>query len=194
LRQKYAIRPRGRPKVDGDILQEITSLALRGWAPGQVYAELAKAPAFRDRLPARRTVERHVAAVTPRAAEPWVWCDDDDAPVVLEALAEVIHRTDGRKVQFSRGEAAWVARVRRAVPDLPCYPAYLLARAYLLREEAEEQAADLDGFLAFAPWRSNTHRQRWEEAISNRWIPGPPWWISYGAIVEAMGVQFHMEE
>ena len=67
-----------------------------------------------------------------------------------------------------------MARVRAVAPRLRPWEAYLLARFYVAREAMDEHAADLDGYVAFAPWLSPKHRARWERAIAERWVPDVP--------------------
>lgn len=84
---------------------------------------------------------------------------------MLPVLAEVIARSEGRVATISRDLARWIARVRRAAPDLPLWEAYEIANEY---RRASAGAADalplaaLDAYLAFKPWQAEgADRWRW---------------------------------
>ena len=118
--------------------------------------------------------------------------DGEEARLVLETLAAVIEATEGKRREITRGEAAWVIRIRRAAPDLHPWEAFRLARTYLRLEERGEPSGFLDAFLAFAPWRSPEHFERTKAAIRKGWLPayrgGYPGAFTHFTALEAAGL------
>ena len=134
---------------------------------------------FADRVPPLRTIQAIArAASVIDESEPWRFEDGlgVSASLILDVLAEVVERTDGRRRHLTRGEVAWVVRIRRARPDLQPWTAYLLARELMSGKGGEKAKM----FLAFAPWRSDLARARYEEAIASGWVDPPPVWLHQG--------------
>jgi hypothetical protein len=79
--------------------------------------------------------------------EPWRFADDpDDAYLILPVARLVTGELPLRRL--ARSEAGWVARIRRAVPDLDdLWQVYYLARLM----EHEPDAVQM--YLTYAPWR-----------------------------------------
>jgi hypothetical protein len=86
--------------------------------------------------------------------------EPEDWPLVLDVVAEAIDTTDGRLRWLSAAEAGWVAKIRRAYPDLDMDRAYGLAR---MASAAESGLGfyHLEGvarYLAYRPWRDGAER------------------------------------
>ena len=119
-----------------------------------------------DDVPSRRTIHNIVAEHTPKdETERWLLKDPegDEATLVLPVLATIIEKTEGRRTYLTQDEAEWIVRIRRATPDLDLLKVYTLARAYMLGPEGG-MTDDSDAYLAFAPWRSQVNRWRYNKA------------------------------
>jgi hypothetical protein len=102
-------------------------------------------------IPLLRQVQRVVQDLTPRdQTAPWSLgdADPDEVRAVLDVLVDVALESDGRVVHFTVREASWIARVRRAAPTLNGLSVRGFAREYMLRQDAQQSAADLDLALA----------------------------------------------
>lgn len=117
-------------------------------------------------VPSRRTIQNIVAEHTPKDETEW-WllkdAEDDQATLVLPVLATIIEKTEGRRTYVTQDEAKWIVRIRTATPDLDLWTVYTLALAYMLGPEGGTKD-NLDAFLAFAPWRSEDDRRRYNKA------------------------------
>lgn len=157
---------RRRRRIPGPVLEAIEGLALRGFTPAQIDKELASRE-MAD-IPTTRTIRRIVADLAPRdPSTPWHLQDaDDEAALVLPVLAEVIVQSEGRTRTLTRGEADWIARIRRAAPDYAdLFRVYSLARLAL---SGKPERVEYE--LAFGRWRSNEDAARWWKAIENGWL------------------------
>jgi hypothetical protein len=162
--------------LDGDIEAAIETMAVDGWTPAQISKELHRQEQFMGRVPEDRTIQRRVAALQARdASGAWSVADATtrDARLILDTLAAVIEHTAGRVLSLTRSEAAWVARIYHAAPELHPLWRWRLARLYRLREAHHESVADLDAMLAFAPWREGA-KQRYDKAVRAGWVAFPP--------------------
>jgi len=119
---------------------------------------------FGDDAPSERWVKYLIALKKAKDAEsdPWDFmaADPDDAAAVIDVLAVVGQRTGKRG--FTKAEADAIARVRRAVADVPPWTAYLLARQFLVA--STEEADLLVEYLASAPWRRDGRYETAAEA------------------------------
>jgi len=109
----------------------------------------------------------------PDLGEPWRFAqfDADDAALVLPVAAVVDYKSKGAR-QVSFGEAEWICRVLKAAPDMPPYAAFQVAGFYFRRAEIGRlENPDLDGLLAYAPWRSESAWTRYQEAVVAMWLP-----------------------
>jgi len=70
----------------------------------------------------------------------------EEARVVMEALAIIIEESDGGISDISRGQAAWIMKIKEAVPEMPTRVALRFAREYM----SSEDMAHLDVALAVA--------------------------------------------
>jgi len=170
-------RRRGRPHIPDEIQVEIERLAYLEVPSAEIEKRLKQK--FGEAVaPSLRTIQRLVAKLTPTdPSSPWSLADaeGDDAELILPVLASVIEKTEGERQHLTRAEADWIERIRRAAPDLPpTVELFWLARDYILRTEREESTADIDAFLAFAPWRLGEPRQRYLNALGKEWTTPSP--------------------
>ena len=118
-------------------------------------------PGLQGRVPTLRTIQRYVRALSaPDLSGQWspFEGDPEDVAAVLPVLAAVLEKTEGRTQQLTREEAAQVARVCRAAPDIPPWEAYGLARAAVVAKWTKASTEGLDHYLALAPWRDDGER------------------------------------
>jgi len=159
---------------------------MQGLTPTNVYRELESDERFSDRLPSKRTVVRRAKeAQTADTSGAWsIETDETDNPgAVLDVLSAVISFTQGRIRSISTAEATWIVHIREVRPDAPTMDTYLLARFYLVREAKEAAYADLDMYLAFAPWRGEAHESRYREAVKAGWVQEAP--LTLGGLVNS---------
>ncbi|MBE3590444.1 MAG: hypothetical protein IMW98_06435 [Firmicutes bacterium] len=156
----------------------------------QIHERLVQA--FPDTAPTDRTVRAIVRELLPPdPSGPWQPGPDDDpeeAALVLEAWAETMARAKGRASWKlpSRERARWIAWIRSGWPDLDPVVAVVLATDYWARRASKQSTADLDAFLAFAPWRSEEAYSRLQEAIQQGRVPEPPQWYLVSSSVLLM--------
>lgn len=175
--QSRQLANRSRGYIDGDVRDEIEVKAeTSDWSPAQIRRGLERQKGFEGRLPSAKTFETIVKRIRGAgdSTAPWHLSDGNEGALILPVLAEVIANTMGERRHLTEAEAGWICRVRRAAPDLsPLFAAYQLARVYLSRNARDVPTADLDAFLAFAPWRSEELAQRYYNAVYEGWT-GPP--------------------
>jgi len=166
-RGKMGKRP-GRPRMDGDIEEEVQRLARLNRTAAQILRELGKRPEFKGRLPQERTMRRAVRWYRPDDTSGW-WsvaeADPEDAALVLPVLAGGIERGGGWWQRFSKDLAGWIVKVRVAAPDIPPLWAFRVAQEYSWRESREEPTDSLDTMLAFAPWHDESQLHRYLRAV-----------------------------
>lgn len=179
--------PRVSRRIDADVQLEITELALQEekWTPAQIYREVTRQEEFKDRV-SLRTVERLVKELRAPSEDsaPWTISDSggEEAREVLDARRELIRYSERRVRRFTRGEARWVAKMRRVAPDLPPDIAWLVAVVYRrfyssVTDRGEDEIIEgLDHYLAFAPWRDEDHFREYKNAVEQGWIPAAPMW------------------
>jgi hypothetical protein len=135
------------------------------------------------KLPDERTIRRRIAERRPpNPQDPWTLAeaDGDEGALILPVLAALMERTEGRVAGFTREQAQWVVKVRRAAPDLEPLHAWEVAFAYqgAVQQGREADRASLDALLAFAPWRSDEargHFWNWIIRYRDDWYsPLPP--------------------
>lgn len=91
--------------------------------------------------------------------------DPDDASLVLPVLAAVLEQSDGRVRGFSQDVGDWIARVRRAQPDIDPMNAWLFGVRYAA-QTSPHQRHELDVALALGVWRDH---ERLVEANKRGW-------------------------
>ncbi len=113
----------------------------------------------------------------PDPSGPWRLseADGEHVALILPVLQWLLFQPPAvRRAALTNAEAEWICRLRRAASDLPPCTLYRLTRLYMFREERGEGTEDIDGFLAFAPWRGGGSFARYREALHFRWVPVPP--------------------
>ncbi len=175
--------PPGRRKTHEAFEEAIEELALLGFSVSQIERELratVEAIARRDgwdswQVPSRRTIQRIFRRTKPSdSSGAWRIEDSppDDARVLLDFLAELITSTEGRIAGITRREADWILRLRRLGPPVATAETLHLARHYATLRELGKSTADLDTFLAFAPWLSSENLEAYFAAIDSQWFSG----------------------
>lgn len=159
---------RNRPRrVDREVQQAIEEMAVDGWSPTQILRALERREL---EVPAIRTVQRIVRDVVGQdPSGPWALDLDeatDEDRHTLDVLADLVDWTDGRRQGLTLAEVAAIGAVHHLAPDLHPRLVYRAARIYMARRTAGESTADMDLWLAFAPWRPGG-RLRYEKAIAN---------------------------
>ncbi len=177
-------------RIDGDIQEKIEAKAMDGWTPSQIlkYLDGELAEDDKGRLPPDiRTIQRIVKEVAiPDTSGTWSITDNEgeDARLVLDILAANIVSKQGfmypdMKRKFTKAEAQWIIRLRKAAPDAPAKIIILLFQLYMRREaKGITDTADLDGYLAFTPWRDKDCLRLYKRVVVNGWIPKVPLWFS----------------
>ena len=172
------------------VVETIEALAWDGYGPAAILKEVQEE--FGEGCVSLSLLKAIVKEVPRDPTAPWslYLAEPEEAALVLPVLQAVITRSAGEHV-LTIGEAGWVARVRRAAPDLPPYAAFELARWYYRRSEIGHPVSDdMDALLAYAPWRSPEAWKRYQDALEAQWIPvvGLPWVLarSHTAMLEAL--------
>jgi hypothetical protein len=151
---------------------------------------------YRDKgemTPARihRTIERRFGegTVTDRSVREWCrimeqvdtsapWRLEPDSPpeaaYVLDVLAEMAFRSEGRVTTVSTSLAHWIMTLARVRPSLVLRDLYRLAWMYNVRTLTKAGTDDLDGWLAFKAWESDEHDELYAGAVQLGWIPAAP--------------------
>lgn len=179
---------RKRPRrVRQDVLAAIQGLASDIQPPAlpnaaEIHRALARRFPDPDDLPSERTIRDILAELRGvDDGEPWAFPaavpDAIDAALVLPVLARLMQSSRGGRRGVTVGEARWITAIRRAAPGLDPRVAFELAREYLLAAAGKADRADLDAFLAFAPWESGAARSTYEAALGAKWIGPPLAWL-----------------
>jgi hypothetical protein len=180
-----------RERTLGQVEEAITDMAVRGYTPVQIQRELpavinrlAKQEGWPNwKLPSLRTIQRISKKAGPsNPSEPWR-IEDSPAPearLLLDFVAEVTTQTQGRVSRLSSREAPWIARLLQLGPPMEWANTLMLARHYAELRESGRSTAELDAFLAFAPWRDEDHLRTFIDALDNGWLgePGRALWAA----------------
>lgn len=165
-------------RIAGEVREAIEEKAARRWTPAEIHRHLEeKFPTAK--VPDLRTVQRIVADFQPTdKSGPWRLAYAD-APAgaardILDVLAAAMYGSGGRVTQLTQRQAEWISRLRAVAPDLPPWATYRLTNMYMVREDQGQGTDDLDVFLAFTPWRSETQAQRYYEMVLERAELAPP--------------------
>jgi hypothetical protein len=176
-----------------DIEQQITTYGLRGVGAVAIEEYLNNDARYAGRVPTLRTIQRRVKEIRPPdPSGPWSFSDADvdEARLVLPILAAAI--LDGEGQGITRGEAALIAQIAEACPDLAEQSALnvlYLARLYQARSANKERTNDLDAYLAFAAWRGDEEYATWRYAIDQGWIDDALNTASlFDTLIESIGV------
>jgi hypothetical protein len=117
-------------------------------------------------MPDVRTIQNIVRGLAGLPGDPWTFSGDDpeDGALILRVLGELlavgIQPGAPGPPKFTVAEAAYIARLRRAFPDMPALTVLAVSRAYLLADETTNiyTKDGLDRYLAFTPWRDGAAR------------------------------------
>lgn len=142
-----------RWRVGADVIEEIWNLAREGYTPAQIREDLEHDERFRGRVPHSKTIERIYAGRPNDPSGTWSLGDvgAEDPRPILDVLAYVQALTGGRVQAFTRKEAEWVSRLRRAASTFGPLETWQIARQYVTRENQKQDTEDLDSYVAFAP-------------------------------------------
>ena len=146
-----ARRKRGHYIKDVKLRMMLEKLAReKPWPPKQIWTALREVPEFQGKVPSLRTIQTMVTELRPPDdSGGWSLSDDSEEPTFLLAvLGVVVQHSEGRISQLTRGQAEWIERIKRAVPDIPQVTAYWFTRAYMLCEGKSQDSAHLDMALA----------------------------------------------
>lgn len=134
-------------------------------------------------VPSERSIRNLVRElVPPDPSGPWAPGPDNDPredALILTTLAERPRRWPDRWagkdwLAITNEHARWLVWLRTGWPDIDPLVALALAAEYRARREAGRETADLDAYLAFAPWRSRDAYQQWDAAIKAGLVQEPP--------------------
>lgn len=156
---------RRKRRIAGHLEQAIRELALRDYSVAQIATELKRVG--ESDVPDLRTIRSIAAEVIADPSDPWTLRDADPASagLVMPVLQAVIEQTGGRRQRVTSAQASWIAKLLQAAPDLTPWSAYVLASFYANHERLSQPTEHLDTFVAFAPWRSAAHRDRYLRAV-----------------------------
>ena len=155
------------------VLGRIKELAASELSAGAIHRKLeleassGEAGFGLNDVPSRRTIHNIVAEHTLEDdSDPWelAEAEADEAALVLPVLAAIIEKTEERRSHVTQDQAKWIVRIRRAAPDLNAWMVYLIALNYMACAEHGVPHNHLDAYLAFAPWRSQVDRWRYNKA------------------------------
>ncbi len=150
MRQKKRGRPRS---LDHAVERKLRELIADGASSAaQVYRELARTVPRAD-LPSERTIRNYFNELAVRdTSAPWSLADPYERPdFLLDTLRVIVERSEGRIYSLSRATADRIEAIKRAAPDIPPAPAFLIAREYLRCEQAGQETGHLDLGLAMRP-------------------------------------------
>jgi hypothetical protein len=148
-------------RIHSELKEFIELQAAKRRTPPEIHRELERRSGeiqkrLHTTVPDLRTIQRHMADMPKRDTNAWTLEQADslapeDLSAVLDALRALItyyvHRTG-----LIQTEVTWIVRLRKAVPEFD--GAALLNLAWLYSTRQSGATADLDAFVALAPWRS----------------------------------------
>lgn len=144
-------------RVRGEVYQRIQRLVDADWTPAQIHKTLGDDPRSHGYdtgdVPTLRSIQRIVRDLAPKdATGSWTVASAEPEEIsdVLDVIAEITVRSEGRVKDVTERTASWIARLRRAVPTLRPVLVFELAKDYMRREDNSEDTEDLDFYLAFA--------------------------------------------
>lgn len=153
-------------------------------------------------VPSERSIRNLVRELAPPdPSGRWVPGPDNDPQedaLILATLAERPRRAPDRWagkdwLAITNERARWLVWLRVGWPDIDPIVALSLAADYRARREAGSHTADLDAYLAFAPWRSLDAYRRWDAAIKTGAIKEPPAYYGSWAAFTVMAAEVEQE-
>lgn len=145
-------------RTDPDVRERIEELALAGWGPSAIERELL-ASDLASRSVGIRTIQTIVSAVR-RTDDSGPWSSATGTPEELATALPVLaslreHTLIGR---LTVDEVRALSRLAAYAPELPELTRFWIARRMVAARQSDESMAELDYFLAFAPWRDGGKR------------------------------------
>ena len=171
-------------RTDNLVVRKIIELTANGHIPAVIYRILIADPELNGFKFKKRTVERIARDHRPPSAKPGVepeyWNlleeDGDDARHILEARYGRMLRYQQGFPRPERWETELVAKILRAVPDLPRDIAWFVALWYGMAQRGSGDTTFFDDYLACAPWRSESHYANYLGMVNRRWVQSPFFW------------------
>lgn len=145
-----------RRRIEGPVMDEVVLLALkhRHWSPTQIHREVnGDVPIGEPELVSLRTVQRVVTDVRARdESGDWTLEDGEpeDIPLVLPVVRILAEQRSGRP---SKNEARWIARIRRAYPNLDDLE--LVAAFAVYASRGEPLLSTVEQILMYTPWEDD---------------------------------------
>ncbi len=177
---------RRRRNMAGDVQDYIEELAMNGWGAAKIFKPLQRKlekEGRGDELPDKRTIQRVVKdKVYPDTSGNWSIADSaaEDARLVLDVLAYSIEFSQAIVVYtkyFSKEQAEWIIRLKKAAPDAPPRLIILLMHLYMSRKvEGINDKTDLDGYLALTPWKDRDCLRRYKRVVATGSLSKVPMW------------------
>lgn len=157
-KRQIGISRRRGSRTDPDVLAAIQERASEGWKAAAIQRDLDGSDEFAGRVPTARTIQAIVQGTRSRTDEAWslIDSDPDDLRFALPAMRELFANSGGRiGAGLSTGVVRWIARLRRADPEIPAAVAFRLAIGYRHAERTQkrERAREEDRKLVTRPWR-----------------------------------------
>lgn len=146
-----------RRRTAPDVRRAIQDLAAEGHTAISIQALLEQDERFAGRVPvSQRTVQSIAREGRLRdASGRWsLKTAGEDAVLVLPVFRAILERWHG-SMRLTNAQAAWVARLRAADPELPALEAFRLAQRYLAAEQLGKTTTDEDRFIALQLWRDD---------------------------------------
>jgi hypothetical protein len=156
---------RKRPRrIDPEVREEIERLTGQLSGP-QISRKLELDERFADLVPSLRTIQSVMreASIPDIRTQADVWSLATAAPGeaehVLPVLGCVMDRTAGKVTELRRDHAAWIARLRGALPHLDAWYIYLQAGQYAKAIEQGIPSNTIDLRLAREAWLPSAHKE-----------------------------------
>jgi hypothetical protein len=130
-----------------------------------------------EHVPDVRTVQRIIKEDLGIGAPPPSWSPTGSgggSRQLLDTLALVIQRTEGRIRSLSVAEAECFTRLEPLTAGMSPLKLWRLARLYVARAVLKKTVDDLDAYLAFAPWRNIRAAVTYQDAVDAGWVPQIP--------------------
>ena len=126
-----------------------------GWSNGEIGAALVDKYG-EDQAASIRVIQNITKEIRENRV-PWnrLAAGGYDSGFILEVLADVNEKTNGKKTSFTQEEVDWVSWVFKAAPDLPPYGVWMIAQLYMNETRAANPQFDqLDLFIGTRCWES----------------------------------------
>ena len=187
-----------RRNMAGKTQDYIEFLARSGWSPTQIQNQLSdnmkkgarerhkpddKHDHIPDHIPDIRTIRDMVGVIkSSDTSGRWsmVDCEPEDARLVLDVLAGCMaHHSNmiGYNNYFTEAQAEWVIKLSKATAGAPARIIATLVHLYMTRvAKGIVDMTDLDGYLAFTPWKNSKCLRLYKSIVIRRYLPMVPGW------------------